>query len=150
LLNTRRSLISTSDAGFLGNTLTPDNAFRFARGEEITASGAMRTQLVPPLGFLVVTDHAEYFGLASQLINGDQALLDDPIGKRWYDMFHGSSHGGDAIFQEIVQGCVTAQPQELISNPAAKRSAWKRHIALAEANYEPGKFSAFIGFGPRI
>ena len=141
-LHTRNS----PDAGFLGNTLSPDDAFRFARGEEVTASNGFRSQLVRPLDFLVVTDHAEYFGLATQLIDGDQALLDDPIGKRWYDMFHGSPNGGDAVFQEIIKGSAAAQPKELIASPSAKRSAWERYIASAESFNESGRFTAFIGF----
>ena len=98
-LHTRNS----PDAGFVGNTLGPEEAYRFARGEEVMSSGGLRAKLVRPLDFLVVADHAEYFGLATQLINGDPALLADPIGKRWYDMFHGSPEGGFDVFQEIIQ-----------------------------------------------
>jgi len=98
-LHTRNS----PDAGFLGNTLGPEEAYRFARGEEVTSSGGgLRARLLRPLDFLVVADHAEYFGVATQLIEGDPALLADPIGKRWYDMFHGSAGGGNDVFQETM------------------------------------------------
>ena len=48
----------------------------------------MRAKLVGPLDFLVVADHAEYYGLTSLLFTGDPALLADPVGKRWYGMFN--------------------------------------------------------------
>lgn len=84
--------------------------------------------------------------LATQLISGEQALLDDPIGKRWYDTFHGSPEGGNNVFQEIIQSSAAAQPKELIDNPAVKRSAWERNTAIAEQFNQPGRFTALIGF----
>ncbi len=137
---------NSPDAGFLGNTLGPKEAYRFARGEEVTSSGGLRAKLLRPLDFLVIADHAEYFGIATQLINGDPALLADPIGKRWYDMFHASSDGGFNVFQEIIQSSNAAQPEEIVANPAVKRSAWERYIAAAESFNEPGRFTALIGF----
>ena len=141
-LHTRNS----PDAGFVGCTLGPEEAYRFARGEEVTSSGGLRAKLVRPLDFLVVADHAEYYGLASQLIDGDPSLLADPIGKRWYDMFNGSPEGGFNVFQEIIQSSAQAQPKELIASPATKRSAWERNTATAEQYNEPGRFTALIGF----
>ncbi|MCH7817111.1 MAG: DUF3604 domain-containing protein, partial [Proteobacteria bacterium] len=141
-LHTRNS----PDAGFVGNTLGPEEAYRFARGEEVTSSGGLRAKLLRPLDFLVVADHAEYYGLATQLIDGDPALMADPIGKRWYDIFHASPEGGFKIFQEIIQGSNMAQPVELIANPAIKRSAWERYTATADSFNEPGRFTALIGF----
>lgn len=48
---------NSPDAGFLGNTLGPEEAYRFARGEEVTSSGGLRAKLLRPLDFLVVADH---------------------------------------------------------------------------------------------
>ncbi len=52
------------DAGFFGNTLNPGDAFRFAQGAELTSSTGSRVKLHRPLDWLVVADHAEYFGHA--------------------------------------------------------------------------------------
>ncbi len=141
-LHTRNS----PDAGFLGNTLSPEDAYRFARGEVVAASGGQRARLVRPLDFLMVADHAEYFGIAGQLIDGDPSLLADPVGRRWYDTFHGSPEGGNTVYQEIIQSSMAAQPRELVSSPLAKRTAWDRNIQAAEAFNEPGRFTALIGF----
>ena len=141
-LHTRNS----PDAGFLGNKLGPEDAYRFARGKEVTSSGGLRAKLLRPLDFLVIADHAEYFGIATQLIDGDPALLADPVGKRWYDMFHGSAGGGNDVFQELAQTLAVENPTEIIKNPAAKRSVWERSNEIAERYNEPGRFTALIGF----
>ena len=52
------------DSGMVGNRVDLDQAFRFAQGEEIVTSTGQRAQLNRPLDFLVVSDHAEYLGLA--------------------------------------------------------------------------------------
>jgi hypothetical protein len=49
----------STDAGMIGNYLGPDDAFRFARGETVTASAGQRARLIRPLDFLVVADHSE-------------------------------------------------------------------------------------------
>ena len=134
------------DAGFTGTTLGPEEAYRFARGEEVTSSSGLRAKLIHPLDFLVVADHAEYFGLSTMLRTGDPALLADPIGKRWYDMFEESKEGGYKVFMEILRSASGDNPGELIQNPAAKRSVWERSNAIAEKYNEPGRFTALIGF----
>ena len=47
----------STDAGMLGNTLGPDEAYRFARGEEVITSTGQRARLIRPLDFLVISDH---------------------------------------------------------------------------------------------
>jgi len=134
------------DAGFVGTTLGPEEAYRFARGQEVTSSTGVRAKLIRPLDFLVVADHAEYFGLSTMLRTGDPALLADPVGKRWYDTFNESKEGGYKVFLEIVHSTAGENPQELIKNPAAKRSVWERANAIAERYNEPGRFTTLIGF----
>jgi len=130
------------DAGLVGNTLGPEAAYRFARGEEVTASSGLRVKLLRPLDFLVVTDHAEYIGLAPMLRSSDPVLLADPIGKRWIDLFHGGK--GYDLFIEILGSAM--KRDEKIKNPQVKRSIWERFTKTAERYNDPGKFSAFIGF----
>ena len=134
------------DAGFVGNKLGPEEAYRFARGEEVTSSTGLRVKLSRPLDFLVIADHAEYFGLATMIKNGNPALLADPVGKRWYDMFNESKEGGFNAFMEVVRSGAGDNPQELIKNPAVKRSLWESVNATAEQYNEPGLFTALIGF----
>ncbi len=49
----------SNDAFGAGNRLGPEEAYRFARGEEIVTSHGERVRLNQPLDFLVIADHAE-------------------------------------------------------------------------------------------
>ncbi|MCY3794225.1 MAG: DUF3604 domain-containing protein, partial [Gammaproteobacteria bacterium] len=76
------------DAGSYGNRLlAPDQAYRFARGETVTAHNGERVRLRQPLDFLMVSDHAEYLGLYPLLEAGDHDLLGMPNGGRWHTLF---------------------------------------------------------------
>ncbi len=44
------------DAGMVGDRLGPDEAYRFARGETVTASFGHKARLRRPLDFLVIAD----------------------------------------------------------------------------------------------
>jgi hypothetical protein len=49
-----------------------EEAFRFARSEEVTTTHGLRARLSRPLDFLVLTDHAQMYGLMPQLLAGDR------------------------------------------------------------------------------
>jgi hypothetical protein len=132
------------DAGFFGNTLPPDVAYRFARGEEVTSSSGQRLKLIRPLDFLVVADHAEYFGMADMMTQGDPVLSEDPVTDRWYKMRKGTQEESLQAFYEGVESITTAK--NLVKNPAMQRTAWDKTLDYAEQYNDPGKFSALIGF----
>ena len=132
------------DAGLTGTSLGPEAAFRFARGEVVTSTGGLKAQLRRPHDFLVVSDHAEYLGIALMLRDADPALLADPNGKRWYDGFR--KGGQDALNAALeVIGDINRSDQRFKS-PDAQRTSWEQVIAAADNYNEPGKFTAFIGF----
>jgi hypothetical protein len=39
-----------------------------------------------PLDWLVISDHAEMYGLMPQLLKGDPGILATEEGRRWYDI----------------------------------------------------------------
>lgn len=132
------------DAGAASCRLGPEDAYRFARGEEVVTSTGERAKLSRPLDFLVVSDHSEMYGLMPQLLKGDPAILATPKGKEWFDLIR---QGGDGAFKaitEIVQALSQDDPP--IDNPQAILSAWQLNNAAAEKYNEPGRFTAFIGF----
>ena len=135
------------DAGAFGCRLSPKDAYRFARGEEIVASGGERAKLSRPLDFLVVADHSDNLGFFPQLLAGDLKLLADPQGRKWYDMIQ-SGKGADAAIEMIVAFSQGTFPKALFSLPGtpAYRTAWRDIIVAADNANEPGRFTAFIGF----
>ena len=66
------------DAGAFGARLGPRDAYRFARGEQLTASSGQPVKLSRPLDFLVVADHSDNMGLFPDLFAGKPELLADP------------------------------------------------------------------------
>ncbi|NES45359.1 DUF3604 domain-containing protein, partial [Moorena sp. SIO2C4] len=67
--DTHLHTIYSFDAGAAGTTLTPENSYRFARGEEVTTDGGQPVQLSRPLDFLVVTDHTDQLGSFQQFVD---------------------------------------------------------------------------------
>jgi hypothetical protein len=132
----------STDAGMFGNTLGPDAAFRFARGEEVLTSHGLRARLIRPLDFLVVSDHAENLGLAPFIAESNPELLKSEWGRNVHDMV--KSGNSREAFQTWLTS-VTAN-QDPIDNPKMMRTAWEREIAYADEYYEPGRFTSLIGF----
>jgi hypothetical protein len=62
---------------------------------------------VRPLDFLVVSDHAEYLGIADQIRTADPDLLATEWGKRWYDMYQEGGASGMEAAKEVFFGPVT-------------------------------------------
>jgi hypothetical protein len=132
------------DDGLAGTKLGPEEAYRFARGEEVTSSTGQRSKLSKPLDFLVVSDHAEYLGLADLLNNADPELLSTDVGKRWYDSM---KKGGDEGFKVAWEVFLSiGKRQELYKSDKIKRSVWEYVTGIATKYNEPGKFTAFNGF----
>lgn len=134
----------SADAGFFGNTLDPQQAYRFARGEEVVASTGTRVKLIRPLDFLVVADHAVYYGLPDLLVKGDPSLLADPVGKRWYDLYNGTREESMQAFVEALSS--VQRGEQLIKNPSVMRTVWERVADFAEQYNNPGVFTAINGY----
>lgn len=132
------------DAGTM-NRIGQEDAFRFARGEEVTTTHGLRARLSRPLDFLVLTDHAEMYGLMPQLLAGDPDILASEKGQRWYDMLMTGDR--DTVFEAAMEIVETLSQDDLpIDNPAATRKAWVAYTELADKYNEPGRFTALPGY----
>jgi len=133
----------STDAGMIGNTLGPEEAYRFARGEEVKSSTGLPAKLQRPLDFLVVADHSENLGLAPQIVNSDPELLKSDWGRKVYDLVKAGK--GLEAFNEWVKR-LNARDDPFKGNEAVTRKMWEQETAAAEKYNEPGRFTAFIGF----
>jgi hypothetical protein len=132
----------STDAGMRGITLGPEDAFRFARGEEVRSSTGQRTRLRRPLDFLVVSDHAEDLALAIFIEKSDPKLLADPLAKKWHDLSK-AGKSEDAFLQWLA---MLTNGKGDVESPELKRAAWSHETSTADQYNEPGRFTAFIGF----
>ena len=130
------------DAGMIGDRLGPDEAYRFARGEMVTASLGEQAKLIRPLDFLVIADHAESLGIAPMLAEGNQLALEDPIGRELYDLVQAGKRL-EAYRKFASLRAVGTLP---LHNEVVRRSMWDRIIASAERHYDPGVFTSLIGY----
>jgi hypothetical protein len=133
------------DANVMGNTrLDPGDAYRFARGETVTANSGQPVRLDRPLDFLVVSDHAEYMGVLPKLRAEDPLLLADPNGKRIFEALTGDPEAALAIMDELIGSLAANKP--IFENQAAKQDIWSEITTLADRYNQPGVFTALIGF----
>jgi len=132
----------STDAGMVGNTLGPEEALRFARGEKVISSTGVPARLIKPLDFLVISDHAENLGLAPMIEASDPELLKDPMGKKYHDLVK-SGQGWEAyqIWKKSGNAVEDSMP-----NPKLQARAWNQIIDAVEAFNQPGVFTAFHGF----
>lgn len=133
----------SADAGMAGAVVGPEDAYRFALGEQVMSNSGQPAKLARPYDFLVIADHAENLGLAPMIASSDPVLLRNATGKRWHDMVKAGK--GDQAFGEwISNGSTTGK--DPINSPEMMQSAWSSIIKAAEKYNQPGKFTAFIGF----
>ncbi|MGB5390983.1 MAG: DUF3604 domain-containing protein, partial [Thermoanaerobaculia bacterium] len=142
-LHTKQSF----DAISFGTMLGPEEAYRFARGEEVVSSTGVRGRLSRPLDFLVVADHAENMGTMGAVKDGLPAVMTDPTIRGWHQNL---KDGGDAamipyyaILKMVDEG--TPMPDVLVDKRLTQ-SIWAKNNAAAEKYNEPGRFTAFIGY----
>ncbi len=139
------------DAGAFGNTLLPDDAWRFAKGEQVISSTGQPVRLARPLDWMVLTDHTDLMGFAPDLQAGKPGILADPKGLEWYEGYTaGGEEAGKAAFDIITNFSQMTLPEILLESysPGADAFAftWENIVLAAERHNDPGSFTAFIGF----
>ncbi len=135
---------NSADAYSLGNrNLTQADAYRFARGQPMTAHNGMRIQLRRPLDFLVVSDHAEYLGGYYRFNVGDPLVTETDAGGQWA----GYLAAGDPIGMIRAFTASMADPENHYPFPEeTQRSIWKEIAQTADDYNVPGVFTALTGY----
>ena len=139
------------DAGLFGARLGLEEAYRFARGEEVVSSTGQPAKLSRPLDWLVIADHSDGMGLINDLSAGAPSVTKYEQGARWAE---GLSAGGQTavdtaldLITNFSQGTVDPDLMAAYS-PGSKiyASVWEKVVKAAEAYNDPGRFTALIGF----
>ncbi len=139
------------DAGLFGATLGLEDAYRFARGEQVTSSTNQPAKLGRPLDWLVIADHSDAMGMIIDLQRGAPNILAFPEGKRWYEgLVAGGQAATDAALDLITtfaQGRIDPELLDQYSPGSPKyASVWEDVVTTADAFNEPGRFTALIGY----
>jgi hypothetical protein len=124
----------------MGTKTTPDEAYKFARGDTVSYLG-QPVRRSEPLDFLAVSDHSENIGVFNQLEDPASEFSLSEIGKL-------AKIGGFDSFRKIVALLQSGTPLRgnAARNQQVSASTWQRSIDAANANNQPGKFTTFIAY----
>jgi len=148
--DTHHHTANSADAFMGGNRLTPEQAYRFARGEEVISSSGIPAKLSRPLDFLVISDHTEGLGVMYEVYNGNPAFMQDELLASWKDAMHkGGKATQDAMNDIIIRQGNGTLPEPItdprVSGPVMK-SVWTKYTETADKFNDPGAFTAMIGY----
>ena len=128
------------DAFMFNVRTTPDDAYRYAKGEPIDHPAGRKLRINgPPLDFLMVSDHARYLGVFAAQIEPEAP-------------FYGHPDAQDLVPKNSPLHVTVRRMRELGSQnlefmgPKVWEYAWKKIIDAAERHNDPGKFTTFIGY----
>jgi len=146
----------SADAHSMGNLLLSGaDAYRFARGEKVTASNGLPAQLKRPLDFLSVTDHAEFMGLYRMFTIEDPRLMNSDLGKAWLSRYDTKPDPNEADPTRLTARNPIAAFVNSINDPNSERDAypeelksaiWTDVARTADEFNSPGVFTAFTGY----
>ncbi len=134
----------SADAFSTGNRALPDDAYRYAKGEEIRHGAGYATRLARALDFAAVTEHAEYLGSMREFLNPQSPLASLPIAKLF-----ASEDPADAFKALMAISEDSSRERKLaalLDLPEVNAAAWRQVIDAAERHNEPGRFSTLIGW----
>ncbi len=136
----------SADAGMAGATLTPEDAVRFARGEQLTSSSGQPVKLGRPLDWVAVTDHSDGMGVISEIKAGNPEMMADATLKRWHDMLAAGSDAAMQATMELVAAQSNKQLPAAVMDPKFAKSVWEKNTEIMERYNDPGRFTTLIAF----
>ena len=146
----------SGDAFALGSRLTPDDAYRFAKGETVQSTSGQPARLSRPLDFLMVADHAANLGILPLLAENPAALPETESASKSAQII------ADLPPLPDVLGAGTAEEFNALRSPLGvakaawlydyaidedfRRDMWSEVIRVAEKHNDPGTFTTFAGY----
>ena len=138
-IHTQNSIDSYS----FGVRATPDDAYRFAKGEALTHPLGYSIRLGGgPLDFLAVTDHGEYLGAAAALADPRHPQANHPLAVRLRS--DDPNERWEAGLE--LDGWVRGKPVAGLDPWPIVRSAWQETVEAAEHHNDPGRFTTFVAY----
>ena len=136
----------SGDAIASGTRVGPDEALRYAKGEEITSNTGQPVKLSRPYDFMMVADHSDSLAIMNGVQAGDPKLMAVPILKRWNQGMNAGGAEATAVVMEIItlqgQGKVPAA----MTDKTLQWDMWKKMTEIVERHNDPGRFTAIIGY----
>jgi hypothetical protein len=118
--------------------VTPEQAYRFAKGEAIPFLDKT-VKRAEPLDFLAVTDHSENIGVFRDLDDPNSDFSRSELGQK-------IRKDGAKAFWDVIKLQVKGGELPGFDSHKVAATAWQHEIEAANSQYEPGKFTTFIGY----
>jgi len=145
------------DAYQFGTLATPDDAYRYAKGEAIDHPAGFSLQQKRPLDFYAVTDHAMFMGAAAEAADTTTAFSKYEVAEPLHDINAPDNKGtGLSSVSERLSAFATFLPKlaSAVASGDIARSdvldigskAWQGVIEAAERHNDPGRFTTFVGY----
>jgi len=148
--DTHHHTANSGDAFMNGDRLSPEDAYRFARGEEVVSSTGIPVKLARPLDFLVISDHAEGLGVMYEVYNGNPVMMADETLARWNKMMKAGGDEAASAQNELVSAQAQGTLPGPLTNPEIagplQKTVWQAYTETAEQYNDPGRFTAMIGY----
>ncbi len=137
----------SADAGASGTTVGPEDAVRFAKGDEIKSNSGQMAKLHRPLDWFCVTDHSDVMGLIPGIVKGHPKLMKDPIIKQWHDdITSGDPKRANRAALDMVNRQSNNTLPAAAMDPKFAQTVWEKNNEIMEKYYKPGNFTTFIAY----
>jgi len=134
------------DVCAFGNILGPEQVYRLARGEEVTASHGEAVKLSRPLDWLVVVDHSDAMGTMNEIVVGNVNLMKDSTVRDWHNRINEGGETVLLVIMDVIEALSAGTlPAVMLEEPFV-RSIWEEYIDIAERFNDPGNFTIIIGY----
>ncbi|CAA0123686.1 Uncharacterised protein [Halioglobus japonicus] len=143
------------DAYVFGTVSTPDDAYRYAKGQALEHPSGYQVQLQQPMDFYAVTDHAMLMGLVKEAADTDSEFSRYSISEPLHNinapgnMTEYSLPGRGTAFASFLPAAVGGLLDGTIDMSMVEKvtkSAWRDTIRAANDAYVPGTFTTFAAF----
>jgi hypothetical protein len=143
------------DAYAMGTLATPDDAYRFAKGEAIAHAAGFPLQLSEPLDFYAVTDHAMFLGAARVAADTTTALSQNSFAAPLHginepdNMTTSSMLARMRAFANFLPGMIGGIQRGDVEGEVLldiSRSAWADIVRAADLHNDPGRFTTFAAY----
>ena len=141
------------DAFQFGTLATPNDAYRYARGEAIKHPGGFDMQLGRPLDFYAVTDHGFYLGVVGAGADTATEISTYPAMESIHNLNARENLTLKSIPTRNFRAWIGGFTRAMASSEPLKaevasimRSTWADVVGAADRHYEPGRFTTFAAY----
>lgn len=135
---------SWSFDAFVSNVrTTPDDAYRYGKGEAIPHVSGKPIQLQRPLDFMAVSDHAEYMGAMMQMLDENHPIAQLAIAK---EIRNKDKEIVKKATRNVRMSIAVNWPYDDLIQIDVLKSTWQKIVESADRHYIPGQFTTFPAF----